>query len=118
MDVTPLIRADLNIIQSYKDDVIKVLGRYYKTPIAVTGDQIFALEGVEKLNDPAQILFLKDHCEIILCAQHGVFQPALPAVQQKFRDAGMTIDIMDYGAAARTYNVLATEGRPVAVIFL
>ena len=31
--------------------------------------------------------------------------------------AGMTLDAMDYGAAARTYNVLATENRPVAVLF-
>jgi uncharacterized protein len=117
MDVTPLIRSDLNIIQSYKDDVIKVTGKHYKAPIAVTCDAVYALDFLNELNDPVQISFLSDQAQIILVGYKNGFMPVAPHIQQKFREVGLTIDAMDYGAAARTYNVLATEGRPVAVLF-
>lgn len=35
-------------------------------------------------------------------------------VRQAFREAGIGIDVMDTGAACRTYNVLLAEGRPLA----
>ena len=117
MDITPLIRSDLNIIQSYKDDVIRVLGKYYRAPIAITADHVYELDFIGSVSDPAQIEFLKDECEIILLAHRGGFEPVAPIMQQKFRELGMTVDAMDYGAAARTYNILVTEGRPVAVLF-
>lgn len=120
MDVTPLIHIDLNIIQSYKDDVIKVQGQYYKAPIIVTAQHIFDIgNDVFDMNNPDGFLFLKDNgVHILLRAHRDGFMPLSPLIQQAFRDHGLTMDVMDYGAAARTYNVLATEGRPVAVIFV
>lgn len=41
-----------------------------------------------------------------------VFPPA--DVRRTFIDARIGLDVMDTGAAARTYNVLLAEGRPVA----
>jgi uncharacterized protein len=41
-----------------------------------------------------------------------VFPPS--AVRRAFIDARIGLDVMDTGAAARTYNVLLAEGRPVA----
>ncbi len=35
------------------------------------------------------------------------------AVRQAFREAGIGLDVMDTGAACRTYNVLLAEGRPL-----
>ncbi len=40
------------------------------------------------------------------------------ALRQAFRDAGIGLDAMDTGAAARTYNVLLAEGRPLAAALL
>ncbi|MFM9941634.1 MAG: Mth938-like domain-containing protein [Hyphomicrobiaceae bacterium] len=34
-------------------------------------------------------------------------------MRQAFRDAGIGLDVMDTGAACRTYNVLLAEGRPL-----
>ena len=39
-------------------------------------------------------------------------------LRQAFRDAGLGLDAMDTGAAARTYNVLLAEGRPLAAALL
>jgi uncharacterized protein len=41
-----------------------------------------------------------------------VFPP--PEVRRAFLDAKVGLDVMDTGAAARTYNILLAEQRPVA----
>lgn len=39
-------------------------------------------------------------------------------LRQAFVEAGLGLEVMDSGAAARTYNVLIAEGRKVAAAFL
>ena len=41
-----------------------------------------------------------------------------PEVRRAFREAHMGLDVMDTGAACRTYNVLLAEGRPVAAALI
>lgn len=41
-----------------------------------------------------------------------------PELRAAFRDAGLGLDVMDTGAACRTYNVLLAEGRPVAAALI
>lgn len=41
-----------------------------------------------------------------------------PEVRRAFAEAHIGLDIMDTGAACRTYNVLLAEGRPVAAALL
>ncbi len=44
--------------------------------------------------------------------------PAPAALRKSFTDAGIFLEVMDTGAAARTYNVLLAEGRPVAAALI
>jgi uncharacterized protein len=46
--------------------------------------------------------------------------PAFPsqAVRDGFKAAGIGLEIMDTGAAARTYNILLAENRPVAAALI
>lgn len=41
-----------------------------------------------------------------------------PALSRAFAKAGIGLEVMDTGAACRTYNVLLGEGRAVAAAFL
>ena len=41
-----------------------------------------------------------------------------PEVRRAFLDCGIGLDIMTTGAAARTYNVLLAEGRPVGAAMI
>jgi uncharacterized protein len=45
-----------------------------------------------------------------------IFPPA--DVRQAFNEAHIGLDVMDTGAAARTYNILLAEQRPVAAALL
>jgi uncharacterized protein len=40
------------------------------------------------------------------------------ALRRALREAGIVTEIMDTGAACRTYNVLAAEGRRVAAALI
>ncbi len=54
---------------------------------------------------------------VLLGAGPALVRPA-PAVRQAFADAGIGLEIMDTGAACRTYNVLLAESRPVAAALI
>lgn len=41
-----------------------------------------------------------------------------PDLRKALRDAGLVVDVMDTGAACRTYNVLLGEKRPVAAALI
>lgn len=120
MDVTPLIRRDLNIIQSYKNGQYVIAGHSYSGALSVTADEVFVMQPctADDLN-PNMIAHLKDRVEIILCGvSTGAVMPLSSERRAEFRAAGFSIDLMDTGSACRTYNVLVAEGRKVAVILL
>ncbi len=41
-----------------------------------------------------------------------------PLIRKALEDAGVGLEVMDTGAAARTYNVLLAEGRPLAAALI
>lgn len=120
MDVTPLIRRDLNIIQSYKNGQYVIAGQSYTGALSVTADEVFVMPpcAVDELN-PSMLAHLIGKVEIVLCGSStGGVMPPSASRRAEFRAAGFSIDLMDIGSACRTYNVLVAEGRKVAVILL
>jgi uncharacterized protein len=76
---------------------------------AATPDAL-ALEALERLGgEAAEVLLLGT-------GRLQVFPSA--EVRRAFADAGIGLEAMDTGAAARTYNVLLAEKRPVAAALL
>jgi uncharacterized protein len=55
---------------------------------------------------------------VILLGTGRTPQFPAPAVMTAFRNAGLWLEIMDTGAAARTYNVLLAEDREVSAALL
>ncbi len=52
--------------------------------------------------------------EFVLLGVGAKPAPSPPAVRQALQAAGIGLEVMDTAAAARTYNVLAAEGRRLA----
>ncbi len=52
--------------------------------------------------------------EILLIGAGECPVPLADGLRQRFRAAGMSVDVMQTGAAARTYNILLAENRRVA----
>lgn len=114
MDVTPLIRRDTQVIQSYKGGLFKVSGQAYTQSIVVMPERVVILTDYQDLSP---LLPFKNDIEVLL---YGTGEKAIlpdPVLRRKIKEQfGVMLEPMDNGAAARTYNVLVAEGRKVAAI--
>lgn len=118
VDVTPLIRSDAQVIQSYKNNQFKVSNTLYTKSIIVFPDEVlnWGVTDIETLSlkDFQPLIDRLEKIEVILlgCGERGIFIP--PDLRAQLKEKGLTIDAMDTGAACRTYNVLMAEGRLIA----
>ena len=105
-DVTPLIKSNNMVVQSYGASGFKISGVVYDTHVIVMPDKVIAWDG--ESFEP--LLAMKDEIDVVLLGT-GKTVKILPKDK---RPAGLRIDMMDTGAAARAYNTLLADGRRVA----
>ena len=123
MDVTPLIRSDQQVIQSYSNGRFRVSGHSYEGAVFVFPEKT-ELWGLSKNINELEVddfapLFIEAHeIDVVLlgCGAEQIFIP--PSFRQALKDKGLVVEVMDTGAACRTYNVLMAEGRRVVAAML
>ena len=69
-------------------------------------------------DDLAAVLAEGEGIELLLIGTGTEVVPVGEAVRARLRAAGIRLDVMQTGAAARTYNVLAAENRRVAAALI
>ena len=121
MDVTPIIPAGRQVIDSYGPGGFHVSGAGYDGPIlvfpettvawSVTSFADVSIETLRPVIEHGGIRIL-----LLGCGRRMEF--VSPALRQALRGAGIVLDAMDTGAACRTYNILLSEERPVAAALL
>lgn len=121
MDVTPLIRAGAQVIQSYAGGKFRVSGQVFEGAIIVTPDETLVWDGgrsvVDLKADSFQFLTAKAPDVVLLGT--GKTMAILPLeLRRELKALGLAVESMDTGAACRTYNVLMAEGRRVAAVLL
>ena len=122
MDVTPLVPEGLQIIESYGGGGFRVSGKHYSGNTLVLPDRTLAWTPGDiaalSLSDFAAVLAEGTTIEVLLvgCGPAMVFID--PDLREAVRARGPALEPMDTGAACRTYNVLAAEGRRVAAALI
>ena len=124
MDITPLIPAGRQIIESYGDGRFRVSGALFEqsilvfpertlpwAPVAASEITLEALDEIAKAGAAGTVDVL-----LIGCGARMEMMPA--ELRRALRAAGIVIEPMDTGAACRTYNVLMSEGRRVAAALI
>ena len=124
MDLTPLIPAGRPIIESYGDRRFRVSGVLFQGSVLIFPDRAVgwsvdafaavdeaSLASVREAGNAGRI----DVC-LLGCGKRMGFVPE--ALRHHLRAAGVVVEPMDTGAACRTYNVLAAEGRLVAAALI
>jgi len=109
-------------IAGYGDGGFRIGGTRYASSLILLADELHELP-VDDLSvlDPTHIKPLIDKADSIdvLLVGCGTSIAPLPMdVQQALVAAGIAFDLMDTGAAARTHNLLLSEGRRVASILV
>ena len=113
MDITPLVPKNKNLIHAYGKDYVLIKQQKYSSPILITPDQIilnfFDLKTLNQLISKPEILLIGHHQQ----------QMRLPSESILYlNQLHVSGETMSFGAACRTYNILLTEGREVAVWLL
>ncbi|MEA2781563.1 MAG: hypothetical protein QOK29_3107 [Rhodospirillaceae bacterium] len=124
MDLTPLIPSGRQIVESYGEGRFRVTGRLFTGSVLVfperTLDWPVAGSGDANLENLEAVLAAgrAGTVELLLFGQGPRMAPVPPSLRQGLREAGVGLELMDTGAACRTYNVLMAESRRVAAALI
>lgn len=123
MDVTPLIGKDSQIIQSYAAGVFRISGISYEHAVLVSPTEISEWKDVPEfqnltLDHFAPLIERADEIDVLLLGAGSSMIFMDLALKNALSAKGLPIDVMDTGAACRTYNVLMAEGRRVVAALL
>ena len=130
VDVTPLVPQGVQMIHGYGDGRFRIGEQSHDGPVLVMpettlpwtlqGDLDTAAPSLEALNleTLAPILKAEQRFDILLigCGARQVFLP--PRLRREIREYGPVAEVMDTGAACRTFNLLLAEARRVAAALL
>ena len=122
MDVTPDVPQGKQIVQSYGDGRFTISGQVYEGSVIVFPDKTVPWS-VDDFDDvtPESLSAVTDVADQVGVLLLGCGQ-RMKQLKKELRDpvleAGVVIEAMDTGAAARTFNVLLMEERRVAAALL
>jgi uncharacterized protein len=122
MDLAPVSAPGRQKIQKYGNGRFTVSGTVFSGSVFVLPETTlnWPASDINLLSDDA-VAFLIEHAKsvdicLIGCGANAV--PFLPALRKRLKEAGVHADLMDTGAACRTYNVLVAEGRSIAAALI
>ncbi len=122
MDITPVANKGKQILTGYGAGQFRVGGEVYTTSIIIfpdrtiewqmSPDKPITLESLDMVVEEEGYIDLL----LIGCTKPQLILPA--KIRNALKEAGIALDVMDIGAACRTYNVLALEDRRVAAAII
>jgi len=111
--------SGINIIRSYGDGELRVNDAVYRGALILSASTILAEPNLRNLDDligidVSRILALDPELVLLGTGARQIFPAASFGAQ--FLRAGIGFEVMDTGAACRTFNVLVAEQRRVAAL--
>jgi len=110
-----------NLIRAYGSGELRVNDNLYRSTIIVSASAVEAapdIRGMEDLAglDPSRILSQGPELVLLGTGPRQIFPAA--SFRAQFLSAGIGFEVMDTGAACRTFNVLVAEQRPVVALLM
>ncbi len=122
MDITPTIPSDRQYIQRYDAAGFRVSGVDYLGSVIVLpeGTASWPIDRFDRVDRAALRVVLeaalRPELLIIGCGRRGV--PPNLSLRAALKAEGIALELMETGAACRTYNVLLGEARRVAAALI
>ena len=114
--------SGVNSITRYGDGYVEINHQRHTTSLVVTPQTLYVedwagLDFAQLSEDHfARLAQLKP--EMVLLGTGAKLRFPHPRLSRALVDAGIGLDVMDTGAACRTYNILIAEGRNVLAVIL
>lgn len=123
MDITPLVAEGQQIVQSYTGGVFRISGRAYEGAVLLSPEKTTVWDVPHNIGELAlenfqPVIDLASEYDVFLFGSGALMQFLPKNLKNALRAKGVSFDVMDTGAACRTYNVLMAEGRRVLVAML
>lgn len=121
-DITPQAPKGRQVVQSYGDGGFHVSGQRFDGSVLIFPDRTipWPVDAPEAVTPDmvAELRDAADGLDVILFGS-GAATRLMPAeAKRALREAGVSVEPMDTGAACRTYNVLVLEDRRVAAALI
>lgn len=107
--------SDVKPIDGYGPGFFRVGGEAVEGAVCVGPNGVRAWGGFE---DSASLMDLVDQIDVLFIGTGAETAHVPAALRDPLEEAGLGVEAMNSPAAARTYNVLISEGRRVAVALL
>lgn len=108
-------------VLSYSEKDIRIQNDYYTHTTMVTQDAIFNTQSIQTLQSLNQESFKNinlEGIEVIIIGHSGAYAEISYELRQSFALQQIGIEVMNLGAACRTFNILLSEGRMVLGVFV
>jgi uncharacterized protein len=110
-----------NLIRGYGAAELRINDDTYRETVIISASAVLTLPGVRDIDDlaavePSQILALEPELILLGTGRRQIFPAA--SFRTQFLRAGIGIEVMDTGAACRTFNVLVAEQRRVVALLM
>jgi len=109
-------------ISGYGDGGFRIGGTRYGSSLILFADELveLAVDDLSLLNvgHVQPLIQRAGELDVLLVGCGPSIAPLPGTVQQALVAAGLAFDLMDTGAAARTHNLLLSEGRRVATLLI
>ena len=114
--------ADRQYIESYQPGGFRISGVRYDGSVIVLPDRcvVWGASSMAEVTPDglAPVCNAQPPVDVLLLGCGARMLPLSRTVRDALRSAGIGVDVMDTGAACRTYNVLAGEDRRVAAALI
>lgn len=122
MDITPIVPADRQLVKAYGDGGFRIAGTAYTGSVLIFPDrtQPWPVSDVDGITAESLKPFVdaQTRPQILVVGTGPKMAFIPPALRAYCREYGIVLEVMDTGAACRTYNVLLTEDRSVAAALI
>ena len=113
--------SGINLIRAYGNGELRINDAVYRSAVIVSTATVLAVPAVKTIDDlaafdTAPMLALQPELVLLGTGQRQAFPAASFGVQ--FLRAQIGFEVMDTGAACRTFNVLVGEQRRVVALLL
>lgn len=122
MDITPAIPEGRQVVHAYGEGRFRIAGSTWEQAVLITPQKTvpWAVSSLEEisLESLEPLINATPAVEILLFGCGRRMALIKPDLRAALRERGIMSDLMDTGAACRTYNVLMAEDRRVAAAVL
>ena len=110
MELNEISFGDARPVDGYGPGFFRIGGEVFEGAVLCQPGGVALWDGLE---DAAALMALVGQVDVLLIGMGAEIAHLPGDLRQRLETAGLGVDVMGTGAAARTYNVLLAEGRRV-----